>query len=75
MYNEATAYVDHKKTWSKERLIQNGNEMLAEYDIAQEYAGAHGFRIYNATRGGQLEAFPRVDFDEVIKSTKGKKKK
>lgn len=75
MYNENTAYVDHKNTWSKERLIQNGNEMLPQYEIANDYAKTHGFRIYNATRGGQLEAFPRVDLDEVLKTTEGKKKR
>ena len=25
------------------------------------------FKVYNATRGGKLEVFDRVDFDEVIK--------
>ncbi len=35
------------------------------YATAQAYAEAHGVRIYNATRGGYLEAFPRADFDEI----------
>lgn len=29
-----------------------------------------GVHIYNATRGGMLEVFPRVDLDEVLKSKK-----
>jgi hypothetical protein len=33
------------------------------YRYAEEYSREHGFRIYNATRGGVLEAFERVNFD------------
>jgi hypothetical protein len=36
------------------------------YQIADDYSQAHGFRIYNATRGGNLEAFERVDFDSLF---------
>ncbi len=37
------------------------------YEAAKLYADTHGIEIYNATRGGQLEVFPRVDFDELMK--------
>jgi hypothetical protein len=33
---------------------------------AREYAEEHGIRIYNATRGGELEVFERVNLDEVL---------
>lgn len=33
------------------------------YMAAQAYAESHPVTIYNATRGGKLEVFPRVDFD------------
>lgn len=33
---------------------------------AKEYADAHGIRIFNATRGGKLEVYPRVDFDTLF---------
>lgn len=36
------------------------------YETAQKYAGQHGIRICNATRGGMLEAFPRVSFDSLF---------
>lgn len=36
------------------------------YLAAQEYAQTHPVKIYNATRGGKLEVFPRVDFDELF---------
>ena len=41
-------------------------EMDVAYSFAEEYSREHGFRIYNATRGGKLEAFERVDFDSLF---------
>ena len=38
------------------------------YEKAQEYAEKHGIKIYNATRGGKLEVFERVNFDDIIKN-------
>lgn len=36
------------------------------YMAAQAYAENHSVIIYNATRGGKLEVFPRVDFDMLF---------
>lgn len=36
------------------------------YDAAAEAAKKQGFKIFNATRGGKLESFPRVDFDSLF---------
>lgn len=36
------------------------------YEKAKEYAEAHGVVIKNATRGGKLEVFERVDFDSLF---------
>lgn len=33
---------------------------------AKNYADEHGIKIYNATRGGKLEVFERVDFDSLF---------
>lgn len=33
------------------------------FETARKYAELHDIKIYNATRGGKLEVFPRVDFD------------
>lgn len=44
-----------------------GPSMIASYEVAKKYADKHGIKIYNATRGGMLEVFPRVDLDEVLK--------
>ncbi len=36
------------------------------YHLLDEYATKHGIHIYNATRGGNLEIFPRVKLEEVL---------
>lgn len=36
------------------------------YIIARNYIESHGGKIFNATRGGKLEVFPRADLDEVL---------
>lgn len=49
--NEGTYYMD---------LILRG------WLTAKEYAEQYGIKIYNATRGGKLEVFERVDFDTLF---------
>ncbi|MGP1586910.1 MAG: 6-hydroxymethylpterin diphosphokinase MptE-like protein [Treponemataceae bacterium] len=49
--NEGIYYVDH---------------ILEGWKAAKRYADTHGIKIYNATRGGKLEVFPRVDFDTLF---------
>lgn len=34
---------------------------------ARDWLAARGVRVFNATRGGKLEVFPRADFDEVLR--------
>lgn len=41
-------------------------ESLQAYVSAKKYAELHGIKIYNATRGGGLEVFDRVDFDSLF---------
>ena len=40
--------------------------MTHAYMAAEEYAKKHSINIYNATRGGELEVFRRVDFDSIF---------
>lgn len=40
--------------------------MIKAYEYAKVYADSHGIKIYNATRGGMLEVFERVDFDGLF---------
>ena len=67
MYSDNVTYIDHKTKWTQERLLKNGNQMLPQFEIAKKYADEHGFKIYNATRGGQLETFERVNLEDIIK--------
>ncbi len=43
---------------------------LEVYHLLDEYAKKHGIQIYNATRGGNLEIFPRVKLEDVLEDRK-----
>lgn len=36
------------------------------FAFARDWLGRRGVRVFNATRGGKLEVFPRVDFDSLF---------
>ncbi len=36
------------------------------YIKAKEYCDEHGIKIYNATRGGKLEVFDRINLDDIV---------
>jgi hypothetical protein len=51
----------------KETLyVPNTDRSTLTFIAARKYADAHGIKIYNATRGGKLEVFERVDFDTLF---------
>lgn len=63
-YNQTKTYaVDHGK--KAEKTL--GFKMLHAYQVAKRYEDKFGFKIYNATRGGMLEIFPRVNLDKLLK--------
>ncbi|MBR4677174.1 MAG: DUF115 domain-containing protein [Bacteroidales bacterium] len=41
-------------------------QMNIAYECAKKYADSNGIKIFNATRGGHLEIFDRVDFDTLF---------
>lgn len=41
-------------------------ESEVAFIYAEKYSRTHGFRIFNATRGGKLETFERVNFDSLF---------
>lgn len=47
--------------------IPNVELMENAYKQARKFCEEHGIKIYNATRGGKLEVFPRMEFDTVMK--------
>lgn len=58
------------------------DRMMSGYIAAKEYADKNKIKIFNCTRGGMLELFPRCTLEEVLSSssngnahTKGKERK
>lgn len=48
-------------------------QMTAAFKAAKKFADENHIKIYNATRGGKLEVFERVDLDEVLFHSKFRK--
>lgn len=44
----------------------NVNEMTRAYEVSRQAAHRRGVRIFNSTRGGALEVFPRVPLEDAI---------
>lgn len=55
----------HRETYKS--VMSGIHSATKAYKAAEIYSRKHGFRIYNATRGGKLEVFERVDFDDLFK--------
>lgn len=53
-----------KEAWK--RRGTNLNAITKVYQTAEDYSRQNGFRIYNATRGGKLEVFERVNLDDIL---------
>ena len=66
--NNAESYFAGSDKSDKDNIIATTWQMNIGYECARKYADAHGIHIYNATRGGHLEAFERVDFDSIFKN-------
>ena len=47
-------------------VVADFEAMTLAYEKAEKYSRENGFRIYNATRGGKLEVFERVNFDDLF---------
>ena len=51
---------------NEKRNIPQLHNSLQAYKKAEVYSKRNGFRIFNATRGGKLEVFERVNFDMLF---------
>lgn len=49
-----------------EAQIRFEGKALEAYQELEKFSRKHGHHVYNATRGGMLEVFERVDLDEVV---------
>lgn len=54
---------NYKYNWTK----QTGLTMIEGFKVAKKYADEHDIKIFNVTRGGMLDVFPRVDLDKVVR--------
>ena len=63
----AKDYFAEKYNEDKENLyIPNTDVSTLTFVAARRFADEHGIRICNATRGGKLEVFERVDFESLF---------
>ena len=65
-----TAEKDHAFNYNSDTKFsarQGSEPLIASYKAAKKYADAHGVKIFNSTRGGKLEVFPRVPLEEALK--------
>lgn len=68
----------------KQHFIEHGHyassassateRLFASYGEAKRYAENNGKKIFNATRGGKLELFPRVQLEDVLANQQKNKK-
>ena len=66
----------NKTSFARGKTLEEYGEAMRQrslqaYRIIAEYAEAHGVKIHNATRGGKLDVFERVDFDSLIMKETG----
>lgn len=65
-------YFSEKYNEDKAQLyIPNTEKSTLTYVAMKEQCEKRGIRVYNATRGGKLEVFERVDFDKLMMKQKG----
>lgn len=50
----------------QDTVVHDMGQNTRAYRNAKAYCDIQGIIIYNATRGGKLEVFPRVDFDSIF---------
>lgn len=65
--NSVKDYFSDKYNQDKENLyIPNTERSTLTYVAMKKHCDARGIQVYNATRGGKLEVFPRIDFDSLF---------
>ena len=61
-------YFTDKYNEDKDKLyIPNTERSTLTYVATKRHCDSRGIQVYNATRGGKLEVFPRVDFDTLFR--------
>lgn len=69
--NEVKDYFTENYNTDREKLyIPNTEKSTYTYIAMKKYCDEENIKVYNATRGGKLEVFPRIDFDKLFLSIK-----
>lgn len=61
-----TSYFEGSDKKDSAKIVGETWQMNIAYEYARKYADENGIKIFNATRGGYLEAFERVNFDKLF---------
>lgn len=70
--NTVKDYFADEYNKDKEQLyMPNLDKSTRDFIVAKQFCDKMDVEIYNSTRGGKLEVFPRVNFDEAIRNIKG----
>lgn len=59
-------FCEHYDDDIKEEVTHEIYDNLKSYNDIKKYCDSKDFKVYNATRGGKLEVFPRVKFEELF---------
>ena len=66
--NSVKDYFTDKYNEDKDKLyIPNTERSTMTYIAMKHHCDAQNIQVFNATRGGMLEVFPRVKFDSLFK--------
>lgn len=65
--NAKDYFCENYDTDIKDIVVHDMGQNTRAYKKAKKYCDEHNIHIYNATRGGKLEVFQRVDFNKLFK--------
>lgn len=65
-FTETSAQYTHFYGDTQSGVMNYAEYVSLAYQSAKKYTEKHNTKIYNATRGGSLEVFDRVNFDDII---------
>lgn len=66
VYNDTKDYFEGAKATNQGINLPRVVESTVAYMTAEKIARKNNFKIFNATRGGKLESFERVNFDDLF---------
>ena len=64
--NDAENIVTTQVKDMRTHLEKSGGLMIEQFEALNKLLQKNGIKVFNATRGGKLEVFPRVDLDSLL---------